>query len=158
MEPTQSARREFLKKALALSAVAVLPGFLNNKVSGAEQPTSKLANPGERINLACCGCGNRGAEILREFYNTGLVNIVALCDVDMGANHTLQILNKFPNVPRFQDFRQMFDKMGSQIEAVSVGVPDHSHFPIVMMAMGLAAFVMLVLYLFSQDAALVGPV
>jgi hypothetical protein len=28
----------------------------------------------------------------------------------------------------------------------------------VMMAMGLAVFVMLVLYLFSQDAALVGPV
>lgn len=27
----------------------------------------------------------------------------------------------------------------------------------VMMAMGLVAFVMLVLYLFSQDAALVGP-
>jgi predicted dehydrogenase len=141
MERTQSARREFLKKALALSAVAVLPGFLNNKVSGAEQPTSKLANPGERINLACCGCGNRGAEILREFYNTGLVNIVALCDVDMGANHTLQILNKFPNVPRFQDFRQMFDKMGSQIDAVSVGVPDHSHFPITMLAMSLGKHV-----------------
>ncbi len=41
-------------------------------------------------------------------------------------------------MPRFQDFRVMFDKMGKQIDAVSVGVPDFAHFPITMMAIGLA--------------------
>jgi hypothetical protein len=35
----------------------------------------------------------------------------------------------------------MFDKMGNQIEAVSVGVPDHAHFPITMMAMALGKHV-----------------
>ena len=33
----------------------------------------------------------------------------------MGAPHTQAVLKKFPNVPRFQDFRQMFDKMGKEI-------------------------------------------
>ncbi|RZK59303.1 MAG: Gfo/Idh/MocA family oxidoreductase, partial [Pedobacter sp.] len=74
-------------------------------------------------------------------YKTGLANVVALCDVDMGAPQTLQILKQFPDVPRFQDFRQMFDKMGKQIEAVSIGVPDFAHFPITMMAMGLGIHV-----------------
>jgi hypothetical protein len=51
------------------------------------------------------------------------------------------VLEQFPDVPRFQDFRTMFDKMGSQIEAVTIGVPDHSHFPITMMALGLGKHV-----------------
>src|SRR5699024_6663843 len=37
--------------------------------------------------------------------------------------------------------REMFDKMGNQIEAVSVGVPDFSHFPITMMAIDLGKHV-----------------
>ena len=95
----------------------------------------------DKVNLACIGIGNRGGEIIRELYNTGLANIVALCDVDMEAPHTLDIIKMFPKVPRFQDFRQMFDKMGNQIDAVSVGVPDFSHFPITMMAIGLGKHV-----------------
>jgi predicted dehydrogenase len=55
----------------------------------------------------------------------------------MGAPQTLEVLKMFPDVPRFQDFRTMFDKMGSQIEAVTIGVPDHSHFAITMMALAL---------------------
>ena len=68
-------------------------------------------------------------------YNTGLCNVVALCDVDMGAPHTQEIINMFPKAARFQDFRTMFDRMADKIDAVSVGVPDHSHFPITIEAM-----------------------
>ncbi len=100
-----------------------------------------MAKPNERVNLAAVGIGNRAAEILGDLYKTGLCNIVALCDVDMGAKHTEAILKQFPDVPRFQDFRQMFDKMGNQIDAVSVGVPDFSHFPITMMALDLGKHV-----------------
>jgi hypothetical protein len=59
----------------------------------------------------------------------------------MGARHTENALKKFPNVPRFQDFRQMFDKMGNQIDAVAVCTPDFAHFPITMMAMALGKHV-----------------
>lgn len=141
MKFNESSRRLFLKQALALSAVSAFPVILSKKVSGSVLPSGKLASANERVNLACCGIGNRGAEIINALYNTGLCNIVALCDVDMGAPHTLRILEKFPDLPRFQDFRQMFDKMANQIDAVSVGTPDHSHFPITMMAMALGKHV-----------------
>jgi hypothetical protein len=50
-------------------------------------------------------------------------------------------MKMFPDVPRFQDFRQMFDKMGNKIDAVTAGVPDFSHLPIAMLAMSLGKHV-----------------
>ncbi len=126
-------RRSFIKKSvIAGGAVTLAHSGIGNIL---------MAKPNERVNLAAVGIGNRAAEILLEFHKTGLCNIVALCDTDMGAKHTQAILEKFPEVPRFQDFRVMFDKMGSQIDAVSVGVPDFSHFPITMMALVLGKHV-----------------
>ncbi|WP_343305397.1 Gfo/Idh/MocA family oxidoreductase [Chitinophaga niabensis] len=122
-----------MKQAMLASAAVAAPGIL--------MANGKPLKAGEKVNLACIGIGNRGAEIIQALYKTGLANIVALCDVDMGAPHTLDTLKQFPDVPRFQDFRQMFDKMGKKIEAVSIGVPDFSHFPITMMAMGLGIHV-----------------
>lgn len=119
-------RRSFLKGVLATGAASV---FAPRLVFG--------ASPSGKVNLACCGLGNRGAEGIKAHYATGLANIVALCDTDMGAPHTQGILKMFPDVPRFQDFRQMFDKMGKDIDAVTIGVPDFSHFPIAMLAMSL---------------------
>jgi predicted dehydrogenase len=127
-------RRLFLKKAMVLSAAAAAAPSILSAATGSLSPL--LAKPNERVNLACCGIGNRGGEIIQALYNTGLANLVAFCDVDMEAPHTLKTLQQFPDVPRFKDFREMFDKMGNKIEAVSVGVPDFSHFPIVMEAMG----------------------
>ncbi|MES2462224.1 MAG: Gfo/Idh/MocA family oxidoreductase [Armatimonadota bacterium] len=115
-------RRIFIQGALATAAATTLPSRL-------------LAAPGDKVNLACCGIGNRGKDVVKALHATGLANIVALCDVDMGAKHTQDILKMFPDVPRFQDFRQMFDKMGKSIDAVSVATPDFSHFPIAMLAM-----------------------
>jgi hypothetical protein len=123
-------RRTFLKGAMMAGAATALAPRL---VFGASS-TGK-------VNLACCGIGNRGADDVRSLHATGLANIVAFCDTDMGAPHTQKILKDFPNVPRFQDFRQMFDKMGKDIDAVSVGTPDFSHFPIAMLAMSLGKHV-----------------
>lgn len=141
MDQNESSRRSFLKKSLAITAAAALPVFLTKTVSGIVLPANSLASASERVNLACCGIGHRGGEIIKALYDTGLCNIVALCDVDMEAPHTQDILKKFPDVPRFQDFRVMFDKMGNEIEAVTVGVPDFAHFPITMLAMSLGKHV-----------------
>jgi hypothetical protein len=59
----------------------------------------------------------------------------------MGAKHTLKTLEAFPDVPRFQDFRVLFDKMGNEIDAVSICTPDFSHFPATIMAMSLGKHV-----------------
>jgi hypothetical protein len=127
-------RRTFLKGAFLASAGAALAPSILRSAPG-------QAAPGRRVNLALCGIGNRGNEIAKALHATGLANIVALCDVDMGAPHTTEIMALFPDAPRFQDFRQMFDKMGNQIEAVCVGTPDFSHFPIAMLAMSLGKHV-----------------
>lgn len=86
------------------------------------------------MNLACIGIGFRGGEIIKELYKTGLCNIVALCDVDLGAKHTQEILNLFPDAKRFQDFRKMFDEYGNYFDAVSIGTPDFAHFAMTMQA------------------------
>ncbi len=125
---TGSSRRAFLKQTLAASAFP----FIARAASTA---------PSDRINVACCGIGNRGADVVNGLQGTGLCNVVALCDTDIEAKHTEGILKKFPGVPRFRDFRQMFDKMGNQFDAVSAGTPDHSHFPICMLAMGMGKHV-----------------
>lgn len=116
---------------MATAGSFFLPDFLK----------ARLANPSERVNLACVGIGNRGGEIIAEFAKTGLANIVALCDVDMGAPHTQKIMSQFPNAKRFQDFRQLFDKMGNEFNAVCIGTPDFSHFPITMTALSLGKHV-----------------
>lgn len=137
MSTKNTSRRTFIKSASILTAaVAGTPRLLF-----ANKNSTHLVAPGERVNLACVGIGNRGGEIIEELYKTGLANIVALCDVDMNAPHTQKILNMFPNAKRFKDFRTMFDKMGNEMDAVSIGTPDFSHFPTTMMAMALGKHV-----------------
>ena len=127
-------RRSFLKTSIgSATGLALLPSLMPARLFA--------ANSTGKVNLACCGIGNRGAEGLMALHKTGLANIVALCDTDMGAPHTQAILKLFPDVPRFQDFRQMLDKMGKDIDAVSIGVPDFSHFSIAMLAMSMGKHV-----------------
>lgn len=128
-------RRDFLKNSslLAGSMMLISTPFASAKPKFKPRKIS----PNEKVNLACIGIGNRGGDIIKELYKTGLCNIVALCDTDMGANHTLEIMNQFPDAKQFHDFRVMFDKMANQIDAVCIGTPDHSHFPSTMLAMSL---------------------
>ncbi|MNJ93668.1 Inositol 2-dehydrogenase [compost metagenome] len=126
-------RRSFVKQSVIAAGAVMLSNSVLGKVN--------LAKPNERVNLACVGLGNRAADIIKELYKTGLCNIVALCDVDLGAKHTQEILGLFPDAPKFKDFRVMFDKMGNQIDAVSVGTPDFSHFAITMLALDLGKHV-----------------
>ena len=132
--------RKFLKKA-GLAATGLALGNVASLDARSAQNYSRVVGSNKKVNLACVGIGYRGGDIIKELANTGLANIVALCDVDMGARHTQEIMGKFPKAKQFKDFREMFDKMGNEIEAVSVGTPDHSHFPICMMAMALGKHV-----------------
>lgn len=136
-----SNRRNFLKNsAIAMGALTILPSrvlFAKPEVRDASGALIKAGSlvPSDKVNMAFCGIGNRGGEILREFNKTGMVNTTVLCDVDMGAKHTLQSVESYPDAKRFQDFREMFDKAGKDFDAVCVGTPDFSHFPITILAM-----------------------
>jgi predicted dehydrogenase len=134
MNTKDISRRYFLKQAVAASAATAVPAFWTPAKANSVT-TSPFVSANDKVNLALIGIGQRGGEIANEFINTGLCNIVALCDVDMGAPHTQEIISKCPGVPQFQDFRKMFEKMSNQIDAVTVGVPDFAHFLIAMEAM-----------------------
>ncbi len=118
-------RRSFLKGSIATGALTVF------------SPNILKAAGSQKVRLACVGIGNRGGDVVRDLNKTGLAEIVALCDTEMGSKPTEGVLKMFPNVPRFQDFRKMFDKMGKDFDAVSIATPDFSHFPIAMLAMSM---------------------
>ncbi|MBQ6136931.1 MAG: Gfo/Idh/MocA family oxidoreductase, partial [Kiritimatiellae bacterium] len=91
--------------------------------------------PGDKVRLACVGIGQQAWNDIKEFENTGLVEIAALCDTDLGGAQCVEALKRYPNAPRFTDFRRMLDAMDGKIDAVAVMNPDHSHFPALMAAM-----------------------
>lgn len=136
---TRMNRRDFIKNSSLLLGGLLLSNFDLIAADSKHKPRKIGAN--EKINLACIGIGNRGGEIIKELYKTGHCNIVALCDTDLGAAHTVEILNKFPDAKRFQDFRRMYDDMSDKIDAVCIGLPDHSHFPATMLSMYLGKHV-----------------
>ncbi|MDR3059470.1 MAG: twin-arginine translocation signal domain-containing protein, partial [Prevotella sp.] len=124
-------RRNFLKTA-AMASAGVAVGTVN-PLNAASY--SRVVGANRKVNIAYIGIGNRGEQIIGDFEKTGLVNVVALCDVDMGAKHTQNVMAKYPKAKQFKDFRVMFDKIGIEFEAVAVATPDFSHFPICMLAM-----------------------
>ncbi|XOV95362.1 MAG: Gfo/Idh/MocA family oxidoreductase [Bacteroidota bacterium] len=125
-------RRNFLQKGstavTALAGFTIAPSTILGKSHG-------YVAPSDKVDLACCGIGHRGGSIIKSLHETGLANVVALCDVDMGAEHTTEVINMFPKATKYQDFRVLFDKMGGSFDAITAGVPDFSHFPITMLAM-----------------------
>ena len=121
-------RRGFLSAMLAAGAYPLLPGCFS--------PKAYVAN--EKVRLAAIGCGAQAWFDLKKLAgNDDICEVVALCDTDIGAPHTEEALKRFPGLPRFQDFRKMFDKMADKIDAVLIGIPDHSHFCAAMHAMRL---------------------
>jgi len=52
-------------------------------------------------------------------------NIVALCDVDW--KYAKGCFDNFPKAKQFWDWREMYDQMGSDIDAVVVATADHTH-------------------------------
>jgi predicted dehydrogenase len=95
-----------------------------------KQPATK-----EKVKVAFIGIGNRGEQDVEEFEKTGMIDVVALCDVDLDGKQCQKVLAKYPNAKRFRDFREMFEKYSNQFDAVIAAVPDLIHFPIAMTAL-----------------------
>ena len=89
------------------------------------------ASPNEKLNLAFVGAGGRGASLIPSFAQAA--NLLAFCDVD--ESYAANTYQAFPQVPRYTDYRKMFDALERQIDAVVVATPDHHHYPASMMAL-----------------------
>jgi predicted dehydrogenase len=132
-------RRSFVKQSVAAGlGFNFLPAYLTS-ARAADNP--KLP-PSRRINLGCIGIGGRAGSVIPGLTEGGAATPVAFTDVDFVTAKGLEKnLQAFPDVKRFHDFREMLDKMGKDIDAVSVVTPDHTHFTAAIHAMALGKHV-----------------
>ena len=118
-------RREFLYAAGA--AAALLQAETAGALTGGQPPASI-----DKIRVAGIGIGSQGGSDVDAVAAEG-ANIVALCDVD--SKYAAKKFEQYPNAKRFTDYRKMLDEMGSEIDGVVIGTPDHSHAIIALEAM-----------------------
>jgi len=109
-------RRHVLQSAAAAWSFTVVP----RHVLGGPGQTP----PSERVNVAGIGAGGQGGGDIRAMAALG-AHVVALCDVDQ--QHAAGTFQKFPKARIYKDFRQLLDKEEKNIDAVTVGTPDHIH-------------------------------
>lgn len=93
-------------------------------------------SPNNRLNVACVGVGGRGRVAVDAMKDE---NLVAFCDVDDARAE--KTFADFPAVRRFRDYRQMFERLERQIDAVTISTPDHMHYPIAVAALSLGKHV-----------------
>jgi hypothetical protein len=107
-------RRRFLRSSLATgAALTVLPAGLAR---------SYAAN--ERLNVALVGVAGRGSWFVDTIPRIG-ESVVALCDVNQ--RRAAEAFKRFPEVPKYDDFRIMLDERDREIDAVVVATPDNTH-------------------------------
>ena len=132
-EENKKSRRDFIRKSgVSIGSLIVLPShilFSKKEIRDASGKVIQKAvvSPNDKVNLACCGVGNRGASVVRDLYATGAANVVALCDINMGGKKTLKTISIHKGANKYQDFRAMFDDMGNQIDAVSIATVSYTH-------------------------------
>ena len=128
-EPSILSRRKFVNSGgIAATAGIAFPNIMISKDG---------VTPNNRLNVAAIGCGGKGAGDIAAASDGN--NVVALCDVD--ERRAAGTFKKFPDARRFLDYRVMFEKMGKEIDAVTISTPDHMHFPAAMLAMSLGKHV-----------------
>lgn len=111
-------RRKFVQLAgVAASAAMIVP----RHVLGGKGFTA----PSDKLNIAGIGVGGKGWVNTTYSFNNGSDNMVALCDVD--DRMAKDARKKWPTAPYYRDFREMLDKEGSRIDAVTISSPDHMH-------------------------------
>lgn len=95
----------------------------------------RIVPKGETIRLAQIGVFHRGGGLYKSFgkHTDTQVRFTAFADLRF-TDHDSR-MKEYPDVPCFRDYREMFEKMHDQIDAVVIATPDHAHFPMVMHAM-----------------------
>jgi Predicted dehydrogenases and related proteins len=124
-------RREFIQLSLFAAAGTALPQLSRSALTST-RPVRTVDRP---PRLAVIGTSGRAQNTIRDLLQLD-VEIAALCDVDPArlARGVELASPKFPDAPRYADYRQLFDAE-SDLDGVVVTTPDHMHAPISLLAM-----------------------
>jgi myo-inositol 2-dehydrogenase/D-chiro-inositol 1-dehydrogenase len=116
-------RRNFVKATAGLAALAANPYWTSSLARGDEEPK-------DRAPVGSIGMGGQGTGIARRAAKHG--NVVAVCDVHR--QHAERAKEKhFNDAEIFEDYRRLLDR--KEIEAVTIGTPDHWHTAIALAAL-----------------------
>ena len=128
MRSQHFSRRSFLKTlGTAALAAPFVPGCM----------TRRPAN--STLRHASFGASGMAWSDLQAIAQCPGVEIVALCDVDL--NRAVEARKRFPKAKFYQDWRELLDREGNNIDSVNVSTPDHMHAPIGISAMQLGKHV-----------------
>jgi hypothetical protein len=126
-----TSRRDFLR-TVAAAGVATAGSTMIGRMARAQTTTLPTELPGKSLRMAFIGTGGKGTVDINELARLG-VDCACYCDVD--TRHFKEVAKLFPNAKPFQDYREMFDKMHKEFDAVTVSIPDHGHYPATVLAM-----------------------
>ncbi len=124
MKNQNTSRRTFLK-----TSAAVTPYFFTGTNIVADD--AKADEKNDRPLVGAIGCGGQGTGIANRAKAFG--DIVAVCDVDSGRAETARQKLSGGSADLFSDYREVLDR--KDIDAVTIGTPDHWHSKIAIEAM-----------------------
>jgi predicted dehydrogenase len=127
-------RRSFIKRAALVAGAVSTAQFLPASAFGRRNV------PKDKLNCVQIGCGGRGNAHLNAAIEKNDQNLYAIVEPD--EKKQASVLNwhkkKKAGAPKpqvFSDYREMFDKIGKNIDAVFIATPNHHHATAAMMAM-----------------------
>ena len=114
---TSTSRRKFLRDStMAATGFFIVPRHVLGR---------GFVAPSDRLAIAAIGAGGKGADDLRNFYGSGKVDVVSLCDVD--DRQAAKSIKTYTKAKYYKDFREMLEREHKHIDAVSVSTPDNCH-------------------------------
>jgi predicted dehydrogenase len=91
--------------------------------------------PSNVVHHASFGAAGMAWEDIKQLTKFKQLRLVAVAEVDL--SRTGELKKAFPSTRIYQDWRQLLDKEGKQLDSVNVSTPDHMHAPIAMSALQL---------------------
>lgn len=128
--PNSHNRRQFLKTAGAATAAGVTTPYWNT-AARADEPAAAAS---DKVILGSIGVGSRGSQIANGAAKYG--TMVAAADVDSSRveKYCKGVQERFGNTPEaYGDYRRLLER--KDIDAVTIGTPDHWHTKIAIEAM-----------------------
>lgn len=125
-----ASRRTFLKTTAAVGLTA--PAFIANL---------RAAPPSETVRHASFGANGMAAADWGHLVTHPQLKLVCVAEVDSTRLDKLHAKFSPGEVKVYQDWREMLDKEGKNLDSVNVSTPDHMHAPMAMSAMQLGLHV-----------------
>lgn len=121
-------RRQFAK---TVGAAALAAPFLTRNLIA--QPPSRV------LRHASFGSAGMAWNDIQAICSNPFVELVAVAEVDL--DRLADVKANFPKAKIYQDWRELLDKEGANLDSVNVSTPDHLHAPIALSAMQLGKHV-----------------